>query len=127
MPRRPTSGLSPAAYRHGMQRPELGAEQRSTAARVAAMIDQYVTAGGDDEGARPALRRISDDPLVLGDVLGDYLHRVVTGTQADAVRYWPALEPLRAAGADEQRAAATATRLRHQHATGQAAAPATGD
>jgi hypothetical protein len=101
-----------------MQRPELGGEQRSAAARVAAMIDQYVAAGGDDQRARPALREISDDPIVLGDVLGEYLHRVVAGTQADAVRYWPALDLLRAAGADEQRAAATAAWLRHRQAVG---------
>src|SRR3954453_13656969 len=42
----------------------------------------------------PALREISRDRLVLGDVLGDYLYRVVVGTQAETISYWPALELL---------------------------------
>jgi hypothetical protein len=102
-----------------MQRPELDGDQRSEAARVAAVIDQYGADSGQDAlytQALPALRETSHDPVVLGDVLGDYLHRVVVGAQADTIRYWPTLELLRAAGADEQRAAAKATWLRHQQA-----------
>jgi hypothetical protein len=102
-----------------MHKPELDENQRVDAARITAMIDQL----GADEGpvadhlrALPALREISRDRVLLGDVLGDYLHRVVVGTQAETISYWPALELLRAAGADEQRAAAKAAWLRHQQA-----------
>jgi hypothetical protein len=107
------------AYLDRMQEPELNEDQRSEAARIAAVISQY---GLDSEQdvfhgeARAALRETSRDPVVLGDVLGDYLHRVVVGAQAEAIRYWPALELLRAAGADEERAAAKATWLRQQQA-----------
>src|SRR4051794_28343495 len=102
-----------------MQRPELNEAQRSEAARIVVMIDQYGPDSGPDAfdaQALPALRDITRDTIVLGDVLGDYLHRVVAGTQAETIRCWPMLELLRAAGADEQRAAAKATWLRHQQA-----------
>ncbi len=103
----------------GMQRPELDEDQRSQATRIAILIDQYGAGSGPiafPDEALPALRAISHEPVVLGDVLGDYLHRVVVGTQAETIRYWPTLELLRAAGADEQRAAAKALWLRHQDA-----------
>ncbi|WP_199509332.1 hypothetical protein [Nucisporomicrobium flavum] len=102
-----------------MQKPDLSEEQRAAAARVAAMVDR-VSAGGpasDPASALPALRAISRDPVVLGDALGDYLHRVVAGPQSDTIRYWPALELLRAAGADEERAAAKAAWLRSRTTT----------
>jgi hypothetical protein len=95
-----------------MQQPALDEAQRLEAARVAAMIEQ--SRPGDHSRALAVLREISHDRIVLGDVLGDYLHRVVVGTQAETASYWPALELLRAAGADEERAAAKATWLGHQ-------------
>jgi hypothetical protein len=116
-------GVCTAAYRDGMQRPELDDDQRSQAARIAVMINEFGAGSGPDAlpaQALPELRAISRDPVVLGDVLGDYLHRVVVGTQAETMRYWPTLELLRAAGADEQRAAAKALWLRHQDADHQA-------
>jgi hypothetical protein len=39
---------------------------------------------------------------------------LVVGTQAETIAYWPALELLRTAGADEERAAAKAAWLRIQ-------------
>jgi hypothetical protein len=39
---------------------------------------------------------------------------LVVGTQAETIAYWPALELLRRAGADEERAAAKAAWLRRQ-------------
>jgi hypothetical protein len=102
-----------------VQRPELTEDQRSQVARIAAVVDQYGSGHGRDDShteALSALREISRDPVVLGDVLGDHLHRIVVGTQADTIRHWPTLELLRAAGADEERAAAKATWLRHLQA-----------
>lgn len=123
-----------------MRKPDLTEEQRAAAARITAMLDEpgpgpaagpaanpgpaASPASGsaanpgpaaDPAHALPAVHAISRDRIVLGDVLGDYLHRVVVGTQADTVAYWPALELLRAAGADEERAAAKAAWLRQQH------------
>ncbi|UQU61383.1 hypothetical protein COUCH_20175 [Couchioplanes caeruleus] len=97
-----------------MEKPELSEAQRAIAGRVAAVVDRVRADGpaADPADALPALRAISRDPVVLGDVLGDYLHRVVAGAQAETVAYWPALELLRAAGADEERAAAKAAWLR---------------
>ena len=94
-----------------MHKPELDEGRRAQAARVTAMIEGL---GPDDDysDAVPALRAISRDALVLGDVLGDYLARVVAGSQAETVSYWPVLELLRAAGADEEHAAAKAAWLR---------------
>lgn len=102
-----------------MQMPELDSDQCAAAARITAIIDQLganVGPAADYLPALPALREISRDRVVLGDVLGDYLHRVLVGTQAATISYWPALDLLRAAGADEQRAAAKAVWLRHQQA-----------
>jgi hypothetical protein len=102
-----------------VQQPDLSSDQRSVAARVAAVVDS-VAAGGpasDPAEALPELRAVSRDPVVLGDVLGDYLHRVVAGAQADTITYWPALELLRAAGADEEWAAAKAAWLRSRTTT----------
>ena len=99
-----------------MRKPDLDDEQRAVAARVTAMLDAENSGpAADPVEAVPAVHAISRDRIVLGDVLGDYLHRVVVGTQAETVAYWPALEVLRAAGADEERAAAKAAWLRHQH------------
>ncbi|MBU2665927.1 hypothetical protein KOI35_20660 [Actinoplanes bogorensis] len=94
-----------------MRKPELDELQRSQAARVRALIEELGPAD-DHSGALPAVRAISRDGLVLGDVLGDYLHRVVTGGQSETISYWPVLELLRAAGADEERAASRAQWLR---------------
>lgn len=94
-----------------MQKPELDEDQRTLAARVAAMLEGLGPAD-DHSDALPALRALTRDRLVLGDVLGDYLHRVMAGSQARTVSYWPVLELLRAAGADEEWAAAKATWLR---------------
>jgi hypothetical protein len=94
-----------------MRKPELDDEQRVQAARVRTLIEELGPAD-DHSGALPAVRAVTRDGLVLGDVLGDYLHRVVTGGQAETVSYWPVLELLRAAGADEERAAAKAQWLR---------------
>ena len=73
-----------------------------------------ITAALDSAGASelPEIRSLSRDPLVLGEVLGDYLHRVIVEPQSATARYWPILEALRAAGADEEQAAARATALR---------------
>jgi hypothetical protein len=99
-----------------MRKPELDEDQRREAAQVTAMIERSDADGSaaDHSGSVAVLRGICSDRVVLGDVLGDYLHRVVVGTQADTVSYWPVLELLRSAGADEERAAAKATWLRHQ-------------
>lgn len=99
-----------------MRKPELDEGQRLEAARITAVIDRLGNGGSasDYQRALPALREISSDRVVLGDVLGDYLHRVVVGTQAETISYWPALELLRAAGADEERAVAKAAWLRDQ-------------
>ena len=99
-----------------MRKPDLSEDQRAVAARITAMLD---TPGAGDPAAEPAqalpaLHTITRDRVVLGDVLGDFLHRVMVGTQAETVAYWPALELLRAAGADEERAAAKAAWLRHR-------------
>ncbi|GID33382.1 hypothetical protein [Paractinoplanes brasiliensis] len=94
-----------------MRKPELDEEQRAEAGRVSALIEQLGRAD-DHSDALPAVRAITRDGLVLGDVLGDYLHRVVSGGQAGTISYWPVLELLRAAGADEERAAAKAQWLR---------------
>jgi hypothetical protein len=88
-----------------VQRPQLTGDQLAAVTRIIAALDG---AGPD----LPDVREISRDRLVLGDVLGDYLHRVVVGAQSETARYWPVLELLRAAGADEERAAAKATWLR---------------
>ena len=77
----------------------------STVAQITAALD---SAGAD----LPDIRSLSRDRLVLGEVLGDYLHRVIVEPQSATARYWPILEALRAAGADEERAAARATALR---------------
>jgi lactoylglutathione lyase len=114
-------GVRTLAYRDRMQQPELDEAQRMGAARVTAMIEQLRADDGpaaDHSRALAELREISRDRVLLGDVLGDYLHRVVVGTQAETVSYWPVLELLRAAGADEERAAAKATWLRQQQTTG---------
>src|SRR4051812_27418865 len=99
-----------------MPKPELDEKQRAEAARVTAMIDRLAaqgSAGGHLE-VLPELRRTCSDRLVLGDVLGDVLHRVVVGAQAETISSWPVLDLLRAAGADEERAAAKAGWLRSQ-------------
>ncbi len=92
-----------------MQKPELDEDQRAAAARVTAAIEA--------SGAGADLAAITRDRIVLGDVLGDHLSRVVEGTQADTIASWPVLELLRAAGADEERAAAKSAWLRHTEAT----------
>jgi hypothetical protein len=95
----------------------LSERQQMDAAEVAGTVERYAL--GDrrraplDE-AKAAVRAVSDDPAVLGEVLGDYLHRVVVGAQADAARYWPVLDLLRAAGADEDVARERAAWLRRQ-------------
>ncbi len=94
-----------------MQKPLLDEGQRAEAVRVTALIERLGTADDHSESL-PALREVSRDRVVLGDVLGDYLHRVVVGSQAGTASYWPVLELLRAAGADEERAAAKASWLR---------------
>ena len=88
-----------------MRTPQLTEDQLSAVTRITAALDQ---AGAD----LPDVRAISRDRLVLGEVLGDYLHRVIVEPQSETARYWPILETLRAAGADEERAAARATSLR---------------
>jgi hypothetical protein len=101
-----------------MQAPELDENQRTEAARIRAMIEQLGAAGDGTDADRasvlPALLEISRDRVVLGDVLGDYLHRVTVGPQAETAAYWPVLELLRRAGADQERAAAKAAWLRHR-------------
>jgi len=103
-----------------MRKPDLSEDQRAVAARIIALLE--MTGAGapaaDPAAALPALRALTRDRTVLGDVLGDYLHRVVTGTQADTVALWPVLELLRAAGADEERAALKASWSRHQRPPG---------
>ncbi|MEU4424389.1 hypothetical protein AB0F81_27535 [Actinoplanes sp. NPDC024001] len=99
-----------------MRQPELDDSRRRDSARLHAVLD-HLDAGdfaGGHARALAKLREISSDRIVLGEVLGDYLHRVVVGTQAETIAYWPVLELLRAAGADEERAAAKAAWLRQQ-------------
>jgi hypothetical protein len=93
----------------------LSERQQMDAAEVAETVERYTL--GDQrraplEESKAAVRAVSDDPAVLGEVLGDYLHRVVVGVQADAVRLWPVLDLLRAAGADEDVARERAAWLR---------------
>src|SRR5690349_6335477 len=99
-----------------MRKPELDESQRADAARITTVIDRLEAdeMAGGYLSALPELRAISSDRVVLGDVLGDFLHRAVVGTQAETISYWPALDLLRTAGADEERAAAKASWLRHQ-------------
>jgi hypothetical protein len=99
-----------------MPMPELDERQRAEAARITAMIDRLAAEGfaGGHLEALPDLRKMSSDRVVLGDVLGDVLYRVVVGAQAETISSWPALDLLRAAGADEERAAAKAAWLRSQ-------------
>jgi hypothetical protein len=99
-----------------MPKPELDDGQRAEAERVTAMIDRLAAEGstGDHLEALPDLRKLSSDRVVLGDVLGDVLYRVVIGAQAETISSWPAPDLLRAAGADEERAAAKAAWLRSQ-------------
>ena len=105
-----------APYRGGMPKPELDGRQRAEAARVTAQIDRLAVEGlaGGYLEALPNLRKTCSDRVVLGDVLGDVLYRVVVGAQAETISAWPALDLLRAAGADEERAAAKAAWLRSQ-------------
>jgi hypothetical protein len=87
------------------------------AAAVVEVVETYAFGARRDaprDQAKAAVRAVSDDPAVLGEVLGDYLHRVVTGTQAETVRYWPVLDLLRAAGADEDVARERASSLRQR-------------
>ncbi|OJF15842.1 hypothetical protein [Couchioplanes caeruleus] len=105
-------------YGDEMQAPALDVDQCSEAARVATVIEQFDIDSKTESihaelsalraTALSALRATSIDPAVLGDVLGDYLYRMVVGPSRDAVQYWPILELLRAAGADEKRAVAKA-------------------
>ncbi|AGL18382.1 hypothetical protein L083_4872 [Actinoplanes sp. N902-109] len=88
------------------------------------MIDRLAAEESVDDHleALPELRGMSNDAVVLGDVLGDVLHRVIAGAQADTISYWPILDLLRAAGADEERAAAKAAWLRSQTTDSQSTA-----
>lgn len=83
----------------------LSEEQRTTVARITDALDQACA-------GPPDVREFSRDRVVLGEVLGDYLHRVIVEPQSATARYWPILEMLRAAGADEEQAAARANALR---------------
>ncbi|MFI5494206.1 hypothetical protein [Actinoplanes sp. NPDC051859] len=104
-----------------MASPELDDSQRFEAVRIAAILERYDVHGRQEaihaelailrEKTLLSLGELSRDPAVLGDVLGDYIHKMVMGTQGDAVRYWPVMELLRAAGADEQRARERARQL----------------
>jgi len=107
-----------------MPKPELDERQRAEAARVTAMMDRLAAEGlaGDYLEALPDLRKMSSDRIVLGDVLGDVLYRVIVGAQAETISSWPTLDLLRAAGADEERAAAKAAWLRSQAVDSQSAA-----
>jgi len=99
----------------GMPYSALSERQQMDAAEVAEAVQRLVLSGRRQvprDEAKAALRAVSDDPAVLGQVLGDYLHRVVVGAQADAARYWPVLDLLRAAGADEDVARERAAWLR---------------
>jgi hypothetical protein len=89
--------------------PELDEDQLSAAARLAALLDRHDPA---DPPTVATVQAATTDRQVLGDVLGTYLYRLVIGGQAEALRYWPVLEILRRSGADEERAAAKAHRLR---------------
>jgi len=107
-----------------MRKPELDERQRVEAARARVVIDSLTAdeSAGDYARALSELREISSDRIILGDVLGDLLHRLVVGTQAETIACWPALELLRTAGADEERAAAKAAWLRDQAADSPGAA-----
>jgi hypothetical protein len=89
----------------------LDGPQQLAAARVTELTEKYDPQTPRDE-ARAALRAAGGDPVVLGEVLGDYLHRIVDGRQAETVRYWPVLDLLRGAGADEDVARERALWLR---------------
>ena len=101
----PCPAARPVRSVGAVQGPQLTDNQLSAVTRITAALDE---AGPE----LPDIRAISRDRLVLGEVLGDYLHRVVVGPQTAAARYWPVLDLLRAAGADEGHAAAAAAARR---------------
>jgi hypothetical protein len=96
-----------------MRRPQLPSRrQRLDAAEVSGAVQNLVFGPGRDtplEEAVAQLHAITRDPAVLGQVLGPYL----VHAERSAV-YAPAVQMLRAAGADEDAAAAVAAWLRER-------------
>ena len=92
-----------------MSDPRLDEDRLADVRRLAATLE---TAPQDTrDQALADLGGVQRDPVVLGVVLGDYVHRIASGPQSDAAVLWPVVELLRAAGADEDVARQQAVRL----------------
>jgi hypothetical protein len=98
----------------GVRRPDLTSKQRMASAQISGLADR-LTVGVDRDTPRDEavaeVHAISADPVVLGVVLGGFLHRVDT----ESAEWQPAVELLRAAGADEDTAAAVRVWLSARH------------
>jgi hypothetical protein len=79
-------------------------------ARLSGAVERLAAGGTPRDLAVEELRAISDQPALLGDVLGAILHRV----ESEHSYLAAAAELLRAAGADEQAAVAKLGWLRER-------------
>lgn len=88
-----------------MRYPELSARQRIKVAQLSGTVERLAAQGGQwaMSDLVAVVHEVSEDPLVLGQVLGAYLVR-----KEELPHFDPILQVLRAAGADEQRAAEVA-------------------
>lgn len=81
-----------------MRRPQLPRRQRAEASHVSGVVEYWLAEGGvwQMSDAVAVVHAVSDDPQVLGDVLGCYLARAEIEPHVS-----PVVQVLRAAGADE--------------------------
>lgn len=80
-----------------MQEPRLSGAQRMAAARLIGAVPRLAAAGVGIADAVAELHAITSDPVALGYALGVFLHRVENEPTSNR----PAVDLLRAAGADE--------------------------
>ena len=85
-----------------MQEPVLSGVQRMAAARVIGVAAQLSASAVEGGNAVAELQAITTDPVPLGYALGVFLHHVET----ESTSHQAAVDMLRAAGADEEVAAA---------------------
>ena len=90
--------------------PGLSTAQRLAVAKVSGAVQRLVLRDGRGTDAVDEVLAESRDPLVLGDALGAVLARL-----EHLPSLQPAVELLRAAGADEERAAVKAAWLRERY------------
>lgn len=106
------------------RRPDLSTAQRLAIAKLSGTVERFVLRDRQDADVRrdeadevgrvvDELHEVSRDPGVLGEVLGAYLARAEY-----LLALQPAVELLRAAGADEDVAAARAAWLRERYPNG---------